>query len=435
MTDSSKPDIDFTFLLSKEDGSVWNGAEYYLYDTSTGKIIEESENPYQTKENGTFTLKAGETAIFVGIVPGTICSVSEVGNPNYVQVLPTTIEGYKDYEVTDAQEVLIFSNEAVNNTGVLTVTKHVESAKGDVPENPEKDFFKFRLSRIYRDEAGNVSEEKPAGSKDYSVAGGTSRTGKTDENGIFSIRANETARFTALEYGEYKVEELSEEEQLPEGYWISDEERIKTEKLTKDSHVEFTFTNQYIADSIDLSMLKVNRTGDKTFENISFELRKGEEDGEVIETYTTDSEGKISIQNLASGTYYLKELQAATGYQVLEKPIKLEITRSTDRRQMEVKASIDGKGLEIGNVNSDGGESSVTEAEGDVSDPAQKIKELKLVKNDTGNDEIQVTVINDLLYSLPNSGGSGIFLYILSGIALMMAASYLYWKKCRKQIA
>lgn len=64
-------------------------------------------------------------------------------------------------------------------------------------------------------------------------------------------------------------------------------------------------------------------------------------------------------------------------------------------------------------------------------DIAKKVTRLELVKSETEEDQIKISVINDLLYSLPNSGESGIFLYILSGIVLMMAASYLYWRKVR----
>ena len=85
---------------------------------------------------------------------------------------------------------------------------------------------------------------------------------------------------------------------------------------------------------------------------------------------------------------------------------------------------MDGIGLEVDDKNS----SKEEETNNDI---ARKVTKLELVKNDTEADQIKISVINDLLYSLPNSGGSGIFLYILSGIVLMMAASYLYWKKVR----
>ena len=110
------------------------------------------------------------------------------------------------------------------------------------------------------------------------------------------------------------------------------------------------------------------------------------------------------------------------GYQVLEAPIRIEITRSQDRREIQVEATVDGIGLEVDDKNS----SKEEETNNDI---ARKVTKLELVKNDTEADQIKISVINDLLYSLPNSGGSGIFLYILSGIVLMMAASYLYWKK------
>ena len=62
----STPDVDFTFNL-KLDGEA-KAASYYLYDTYHELV---DDTVHTTDASGQFTLKAGQTALFVGIAPGT----------------------------------------------------------------------------------------------------------------------------------------------------------------------------------------------------------------------------------------------------------------------------------------------------------------------------------------------------------------------------
>ena len=55
-------------------------------------------------------------------------------------------------------------------------------------------------------------------------------------------------------------------------------------------------------------------------------------DGEAgsVDTVTTDATGKITIKGLKDGTYYLHETIAPTGYNKLKKPIKIDITVTSE---------------------------------------------------------------------------------------------------------
>ena len=50
-------------------------------------------------------------------------------------------------------------------------------------------------------------------------------------------------------------------------------------------------------------------------EGVTFGLY--DQDYELIEEYTTDQDGKITISNLLAGLYYIKELNALDGYEIL----------------------------------------------------------------------------------------------------------------------
>ena len=52
----------------------------------------------------------------------------------------------------------------------------------------------------------------------------------------------------------------------------------------------------------------------------------GDADASKVTAITTTSTGKFSITGLKPGTYYLKEIAAPKGYNVLAKPVKIEVT-------------------------------------------------------------------------------------------------------------
>lgn len=434
-----KTDAEFTFLLTREDQSVWADAKYYLYCSSTGEL--EVEEPEYTKKDGTFTLKHDQTAIFVGIEPGTVYSVREIGDKDYSQTLPLSVEGYKDHNVTDSVIVLPFENKFVDNRGALTVTKKVENIKGDAPESQED--FNFRLIRIEAGETGDEPEEKlvenPVKGAVYSIsAGGSEKTYKTGDDGIFTIKANETARFGSLPFGKYKVEEMN----LPDGYWIDG--MVQIGELTRDNSADFTFVNEYRADKLDLYLIKQNRRNE-SLSGVSFKLWKAEgspgEDAEwesieksEIGTYTTDADGKLMIPGLDSGIYYLQETQAAAGYMPWERPLRIEIIRNMeDRSKVTIKA--EGKTVSV-----PADAENETEKPGDGNDIEENsqiprgnvVKDLTITQYDDARDEAELTVINEMFYELPNSGGMGIFPCILSGVVMMMSACGLYFRKRRE---
>ena len=45
-----------------------------------------------------------------------------------------------------------------------------------------------------------------------------------------------------------------------------------------------------------------------------------------------------------------------------------------------------------------------------------------------------LTIKNNMLYDLPSAGGSGIFWYLISGTAFLMAASLILYRMKRKEV-
>ena len=107
--------------------------------------------------------------------------------------------------------------------------------------------------------------------------------------------------------------------------------------------------------------------------------------------YTSNENGVVFNGKINYGTYTLTEIKAPNGYAVLD----TDITITVDQNGVSVS----------------GNKVSVNENDGTYT----------------------VIVKNDMLYSLPSTGGSGIYWYSICGMLLMMAAAWIIYKnKCRE---
>lgn len=109
--------------------------------------------------------------------------------------------------------------------------------------------------------------------------------------------------------------------------------------------------------------------------------------------YTSDANGVVFNNNINYGTYTLKEIKAPNGYALLNADITITVNQNGVTVSGSEKASV--------NKEKDG--------------------------------TYTIIVKNDMLYSLPSTGGSGIYWFSICGMLLMMAAAWLIYKnKCRE---
>lgn len=121
---------------------------------------------------------------------------------------------------------------------------------------------------------------------------------------------------------------------------------------------------------------------------------------------TTDDKGKIYIRGLKPGTYKLKETKTSAGYVLLKNPVEIVITPSTDVNKA---------------------------AEGVVSAFVGG-KEVTMTA-DSGSDtaKVPLTVVNSKGFDLPATGGRGIALFTIAGIAIVAAAGSLLFMRKRSK--
>lgn len=109
--------------------------------------------------------------------------------------------------------------------------------------------------------------------------------------------------------------------------------------------------------------------------------------------YTSDANGIVFNNNINYGTYTLKEIKAPNGYALLN----ADITITVDQNGVTVFGS------------------------------------EKASVNQEEDGTYTIIVKNDMLYSLPSTGGSGIYWFSICGMLLMMAAAWIIYKnKCRE---
>ena len=124
--------------------------------------------------------------------------------------------------------------------------------------------------------------------------------------------------------------------------------------------------------------------------------------------FVTDDNGAIAIPTLDCGTYYLKEVQAPTGYSLLVNPIKIEIVPNEDADGKIIDGSwrmfIDGQEVTVDNGNN---VSQIHQADGQA---------IVAVENHRG-------------FTLPTTGGTGIILTVSVAVGGLLILNFCMLRK------
>ena len=191
-----------------------------------------------------------------------------------------------------------------------------------------------------------------------------------------------------------------------------------TYTFTETQNAEIQITNTYLEQTADLDLIKTSVSGTK-FDGAEFKLYKKNDKGEYeLQKFAyTDESGKdqtretiqvintdrseAELKNLQSGQYYLEEVKAPEACMLLADKIYFK--------------------QEKGNI-------TLTDKEG----KALPCEPTMWTLSNTDR-KYTLTVKNEILYSLPSAGGTGIYLYMIGGMLLMFAAVWILYKnKCKE---
>ena len=129
-------------------------------------------------------------------------------------------------------------------------------------------------------------------------------------------------------------------------------------------------------------------------------------------TITSDENGLFSVAGLDDGTYYLREIKAPDGYNLLEDDLKIVITAATTNGQ--TWNGVDADALTALTI-------SVDDAAAENGEP------------DTG--AVAITVENNGGSTLPETGGIGTTIFYAAGALLVLCAGVLLFVKLRMRKA
>ncbi|AWS24106.1 SpaA isopeptide-forming pilin-related protein [Clostridium perfringens] len=122
----------------------------------------------------------------------------------------------------------------------------------------------------------------------------------------WDLTSNEDGKINlkGLEYGKYRVDEVST-------LWnyVLNKEPIYFEIKENGQVVKLEMENKKIRANVEL--IKIDAYTKRPLEGAEFELWNGEK---LVGEYTTNKDGKISLENLEAGNYYWKEVKAPNNY-------------------------------------------------------------------------------------------------------------------------
>ncbi len=248
----------------------------FLVTDSDGNLIGNANGKFVTDSAGTFTI--------TDVAPGTTLVIKETrAKVGYIlDDTPQTVK-VKSNEVT----TLEFRNAPKGN---LIIVKQ-DSVTKEPLEGVE-----FKI--VYAD--GSYVD----------AAGGT-----LSSNGLYWTDKEGKITLSGIS-GTVVVTEV---ETIP-GYTIDENSRTQTVTINPNDTQTLYFYNTPVG---GLQIIKSDKDSGKRISGVKFEIRKM--NGEIIGTYTTDSDGVIYLPEAESGWYTVTELETASGYLLDTTPHRIEV--------------------------------------------------------------------------------------------------------------
>lgn len=422
-------DFQFKAYLEDEEDRNQNPVQYNAIPEGTPYRVKKNDSLTDevryVGENNIFTLKAGESAVFEGIDSGLQFYAEEVGilSDQFDRVDIT------DWEVTyhDLDGKLVETSQGkvpeqtktyLARSGVKTAgnAARVEFKNTCNAKNLRKlkitkkmnglsttDEFSFQ---VYLTGQNGQFIPYDGGYEVIDKDDKSLRKGYANSDGIIrDVAPDETIVIDQILSGtEFKVNEI----ELNNSRYEDPKKEVKKDSrdagtvtdsdgmiaLEKDAHVIITNTLK----GTKLNLIKVEKNNKENFlRNAEFALYTAndnytyEKSNLVIEKITTGPDGRATVNGLVPGKYVLKETKAPDGYSLSSNVWQVLVN---DDQSVEVKLN----GVDVDKSN----------------DGAFFIENIKL-------------------YSLPSTGGSGIYWYMIGGMVLMSTAAWILYKnKCRE---
>ncbi len=369
---------------------VFSGLElgYYLVDSNTGALcsLDTTQSKVEMQEKNEKTTTEKEVKDKDGNWGDE--NTASIGDVLDFQVKINVKKGSEKYVLHDVMsEGLTFGG---NVTVTLLPEGETDATKGTLVEAEN---YELKTSNL---EDGCTFEVV------FDEAYCTSLTPNTTLLVSYQATVNENANIgidpetnkATLDFGEGNTTEESKTKTYVyefdvEKYTVKDGEEVNLAgaKFTLSTNADGTNPITFSQDKEDPTVYKVNK------------------DSQTSEITTGDT-GKLTFSGLAAGTYYLTEIEAPAGYNMLPRPIEIQIIEQKDETGKSTGTAVVKQGML-----DEEGKSTITDGMPGVQDNNVK------VENNTGAE-------------LPSTGGIGTTIfYVLGGILVVGAGIMLVVKK------
>ena len=330
---------DYNFEI-KDVGEKVNKIFSNAKITSKIKIIKVDENDQRVKKAGIkFKIKNIDTNKYVCqkiTYPNkkTICEYETTSDGTLITPYPLN---YGNYQVEEVDEKI---------TGYLwnkTPLKFSINENSTIVKNGDDSIIELRFKNT--EVKGKITINK-FGEKFTIEKNKYSYTTKKLENVLFGVYdedknlikriytdKNGYAEITNLKLGVYYIKEL----QTPKGY-ILDNKEYKIELTYKDQYTSIVTSNINLKNYLEKGTLEFTKTdfvSSEVIPNTLIEIY--DENDKLIFTGKTDKKGKIIIDDLKLGKYYIVEKEPATGYTITTEKVYFEIKKNKEIVKAKMK--------------------------------------------------------------------------------------------------
>ncbi len=303
----------FTFRLTL-DLERASGVKYRLFDESGTELLDltgDGENlvpagnaagdpvPFRTGRDGSFTLHAGQYALFEDVSVGELWEVEETVSGHYERVVPGSsgsLSGTIERNGNTAQFVNRYlpKEDPGLTEGILEITKQILWPEGCAL--PDRGSFQIRVLVD-----GAAWKDAPVELRDRKEGALPAQT-RTDENGIFVIRGDQKATIRSIPAGsDLYVEEIDDSSDLfvPSGDLVW--------RGASSSRSRVTFTNRLADFTVEKTLLSgdmdhrflfclLDRDG-RPLSGIPYYLVNGNGSLEGTDPEYTDAQGHFTLKS------------------------------------------------------------------------------------------------------------------------------------------
>ena len=338
-TQAAKESYTLKLQMKAEGETTFSDAVNQAYTlTSTGP----AKTYYTNKDTGEFTIHGTDTAIFSNIAKGTEIKVTEP-EPGRIYTVECKAYDSNNEEIEGEVEVpsagyvdVKVTNNAGNNPKSLTIVKKFKVNDQDATNAPEAEKFKdatftllqkgeneTKYEALYQQNSKFSSFRKADGLNYYTYTFeklDPTKTYKVVENITSETNGgNSTTPYVGTAYA---IGDVTEETAWTTG---TESGAISLQTLKEDGTYDYhdntvTFINEYHSPSVNVEFTKVDADHPNTgLEGAKFALYTDVTETTAYKIATSDKDGKVTFTELSydtlhGATYYMKEIQAPSGY-------------------------------------------------------------------------------------------------------------------------